>query len=109
MVWLELNRIRHLPPEQRQPLKDTSAVQWQHTLTSYLSQLFPSPTQATVVHSTSPLVVTDALLRYTRSARGPVLATEVAVVAPSADAGRLVALVEWIVVSLVTADDGWEA
>ncbi len=54
-------------------------------------------------------VTTDALLRYTRSARGPVLATEVAVVAPSADAGRLVALVEWIVVSLVTADDGWEA
>ena len=53
-------------------------------------------------------VTTDALLRYTHSARGPVLATEVAVVAPSADAGRLVALVEWILVRLVMAEDGWE-
>ena len=50
----------------------------------------------------------DVLLRYTRSARGPVLATEIGVIAPSGDASRLVALIEWIVIRLVVADDGWE-
>ncbi len=50
----------------------------------------------------------DALLRYTRSARGPVLATEIGIIAPSGDAGRLVALVEWIVIRLVVGDDGWK-
>ena len=50
----------------------------------------------------------DALLRYTRSARGPVLATEIGVIAPSGDAGRLVALVEWIVIRVVMADADWE-
>ena len=50
----------------------------------------------------------DSLLRYSRSARGPVLATEIGVVAPSGDASRLVSLIEWIVIRLVVADDGWE-
>ena len=50
----------------------------------------------------------DVLLRYTRSARGPVLATEIAVIAPSGDASRLVSLIEWIVIRVVMADDGWE-
>ena len=51
----------------------------------------------------------DALLRYTRSAHGPVLATEIGVIAPSGDAIRLVALIEWIVIRLVIADDGWKS
>ena len=63
-MWLELNKIRHLPPEQRQPLKDTTAVQWQHTLIDYLSQLFPSPSQSSLTTAPSPLIATDALLRY---------------------------------------------
>ncbi len=50
----------------------------------------------------------DALLRYSRSSRGPVLATEVAVIAPSGDASRLVAVIEWILIRVVMADDGWE-
>jgi hypothetical protein len=49
----------------------------------------------------------DALLRYTSGTRGPVLATEIGVIAPSGDASRLVALIEWTVVHLVVADDGW--
>ena len=49
----------------------------------------------------------DTLLRYTRSKRGPVLATEIGIIAPSGDASRLVALIEWIVIRLVVADDGW--
>ena len=63
-MWLELNKVRQLPPEQREPLKDTTAAQWQQTLTRYLSQVFPSPSQAALATSTSPLVVADALLRY---------------------------------------------
>ena len=50
----------------------------------------------------------DTLLRYTRSARGPILATEIGVIAPSGDASRLVALVEWIVIRLVVGDDSWK-
>ena len=53
-------------------------------------------------------VSVDALLRYSRSKGGPVLATEVAVVAPSGDASRLVAVVEWICIRLVMAEDGWD-
>ena len=66
VVWLELNKIRCLPPEQRQPLKDTAAKQWPRTLTHYLTQLFPSPphSQITLATPTSPLAVIDALLRY---------------------------------------------
>ena len=50
----------------------------------------------------------DALLRYTRSARGPVLATEIGVIAPSGDASRLVSIIEWILIRLVVADQDWE-
>ena len=50
----------------------------------------------------------DMLLRYTRGRSGPILATEIAVVAPSGDTSRLVALIEWVLISLVVADDGWE-
>lgn len=48
----------------------------------------------------------DSLLRYTRSTRGPVLATEIGVIAPSGDASRLVRLIEWIVIRVVLADRG---
>ncbi len=48
------------------------------------------------------------LLRYSRGPRGPKMATEICAMAPSGDAGRLVALAEWIVIHLVVADDGWE-
>ncbi len=50
----------------------------------------------------------DTLLRYSRGKAGPVLATEIGVIAPSGDASRLVALVEWILIRLVVAGDGWE-
>ena len=53
-------------------------------------------------------VSVDALLRYSRAAHGPVLATEIGVVAPSGDASRLVAIVEWILIRLVMAGDDWE-
>ena len=46
----------------------------------------------------------DDVLRYSRSARGPVLATELASFGSRADAARLVTLVEWIVIGLVLAD-----
>ena len=49
----------------------------------------------------------DALLRYTRCTRGPALATEIGVIAPSGDAARLVSLIEQILIRLVVADDGW--
>lgn len=48
----------------------------------------------------------DAVLRYSRAARGPVLSTELAIVAASGDAARLVALIEWIIIRLVLAGDG---
>ncbi len=50
----------------------------------------------------------DMLLRYTRGKSGPILATEIAVIAPSGDTSRLVALIEWVLIRLVVADDGWE-
>ena len=40
------------------------------------------------------------LLRYSRGPRGPKMATEICAMAPSGDAGRLVALAEWIVIHL---------
>lgn len=46
----------------------------------------------------------DDVLRYSRSASGPVLATELASLGSRADAARLVATVEWIVIGLVLAD-----
>ena len=48
----------------------------------------------------------DDLLRYSRSKAGPVLATEIGVIAPSGDASRLVALLERIIIDLVMADGG---
>ena len=64
MVWLELNKIRHLAPEQRQPLRDTASQQWPYALTQYLTQLFPSPSQSPLATSQSSVVVADALLRH---------------------------------------------
>ena len=46
----------------------------------------------------------DDVVRYSRSARGPVLASELASFGSRADAARLVAIVEWIVIRIVLAD-----
>ena len=43
----------------------------------------------------------DELLRFSRSARGPVLASEIAVIGPSADTARLVALIEAMLIGIV--------
>ena len=48
----------------------------------------------------------DDLLRYSRAKAGPVLATEIGIIAPSGDASRLVALLERIIIDLVLADVG---
>ena len=47
-------------------------------------------------------------MRYSRSARGPVLVTELVSFGPSADAARLIAAIEWMLIRLVLADDGGE-
>lgn len=46
----------------------------------------------------------DDVVRYSRSARGPTLASELASFGSRADANRLVAIVEWIVIRIVLAD-----
>ena len=46
----------------------------------------------------------DDALRYSRSARGPVLVTELTSFGPSADAARLIAAIEWTLIRLVLAD-----
>lgn len=43
----------------------------------------------------------DAALRYSYSPTGPVLSTELAIVAASGDAAHLVTLIEWMVIRLV--------
>ena len=64
-MWLELNKIRYLAPEDRQPLKDTAAKQWPQALTHYLAQLFSSAPQSTLSTANPPPTnVVDALLRY---------------------------------------------
>lgn len=71
-----------------------------------LATIAASPVARTLIRRRGCSV--DDLLRYTRSARGPVLATEIGLIAPSGDASRLVALIEWIVIRVVMADAGWE-
>ena len=47
----------------------------------------------------------DENLRYSHSARGPVLASEIVVIGPSADTARLVAVIEKMLISIVLGDD----
>ena len=68
-----------------------------------LAHLATSPAGRTLAKRSAGGI--DELLRFTPGARGPVLASEISVFAPSGDAGLLVALVEWIVIRLLLVDD----